>query len=126
MGEDGFKIGDSVEVEVIKISDFGAFVKLPDNRRGLIHISQVSDDFVKNINDYLKVGDKVTARIKKIAEDGKIDLTLKQKENSPAQNHNDKGFKASTFEEKMEAFLKKSALRQSDIRRHFESKGRGF
>ncbi len=108
MGEEfGFKVGDVVKVQVLKIHNFGAFVKLPDNKRGLIHISQVSDDFVKDIKDYLKAGDKVEARIKKITADGKIDLTLKKKRKvlvSPART---KEFKISPFHEKIDEFLKK-------------------
>jgi S1 RNA binding domain protein len=107
MGENSFKAGDIVEVEVTKIHDFGAVVRLGSDVRGLIHISQVSDDFVKNINDYLKVGDRVTARIKKISADGKIDLTLRKKKIA-ASAAGEKEFRFSSLQEKMDAFLKKS------------------
>lgn len=70
------KIDHVVDAEVIKIAEFGAFVKF-GNKKGLIHISQVSDSYVKKVEDHLKVGDKVKAKVIKVTPDGKIDLTLK-------------------------------------------------
>ena len=114
MQEQSFKVGDTVEAEVTKIHNFGAVVSLPGNKRGLIHISQISDNFVENIGDYLKIGDKVSARIKKIAPDGKIDLTLKKKKAAPAPVAKEKEVKICCFEEKLDAFLKKSKLDIND------------
>jgi len=107
MAEFNFKIGDIVETQVTKIHDFGAQVRLSDNTKGLIHISQISDDFVKDINDYLKVGDKVTARINKISPDGKIDLTLKKRKQEPVLTNTKKEFKGTVFQQKLEEFLSK-------------------
>lgn len=70
------KIDHVVDAEVIKIAEFGAFVKF-GNKKGLIHISQVSDSYVKKVEDHLKVGDKVKAKVIKVTPDGKIDLTLR-------------------------------------------------
>jgi len=82
------KIDDVVDAEVVKIAEFGAFVKF-GNRKGLIHISQVSDSYVKKVDDHLKVGDKVRAKVIKISPDGKIDLTLKNgKEQAPRPARN--------------------------------------
>ena len=108
MQEDGFKLNDLVDVQVVKIHSFGAIVSLPDGKRGLIHISQVSDDFVKDINSYLKVGDKLSARIKKIASDGKIDLTLRKKKKVLVPETREKDFKFSHLEEKMNEFLSRT------------------
>ncbi len=108
MQESGFKVNDFVDVQVTKIHSFGAIVTLPEGRRGLIHISQVSDDFVKDINSYLKVGDKLTARIKKIASDGKIDLTLRKKKKILVPEVREKEFKFSHLEEKMNEFLSRT------------------
>lgn len=108
MQVDGFKVGDVVQAEVIKIHSFGAIVKLPNNSRGLIHISQVADDYVENVGDYLKKGDKVTARIKKMGSDGKIDLTLKKRRKVLMPAYKTKGFKTSPFQEKIDEFLKKT------------------
>lgn len=130
------KVGDVVEAEVVKIADFGAFVKFSNSKKGLIHISQISDSYVKNVNDHLRVGDKVKAKIRTISPDGKIDLTLKeQKEldanpvrNSASYGPRPKGkiFKTSSFEEKLKNFLKESEERQADLRKHLEEKrGKG-
>ena len=108
------KVGDITDGEVYKITKFGAFVKLPLGGKGLIHISQVSDSFVENISEHLKIGDKVRARI--VAINGlKIDLTLKLKEYTSSYPK-DKDFRSSDFEEKLKGYLsvpRKVCLRQT-------------
>ncbi len=145
------KANEVVEAEVTRITEYGAFVKLINGKKGLIHISQVADSYVKNVSDHLKVGDKVKARIMTISPDGKIDLTLKtQKESSPrpvrnsvsngarprgekrrfegatrensSSYPNNKPFKASAFEEKLKNFLKESEDLQADLKKHVEEK----
>ncbi len=108
-----FKIGEMVEAEVAKITDFGAFVKIYGRGNGLIHISQISDDYVKNVNEHLKVGDRVKARIIKLGPGRKIDLTMKglradsqRAKSGPAGRP--AGFKSSDFEEKLARFLQTS------------------
>ena len=113
----GFKPGDWVEAEVFKTTNFGAFVKLPNGERGLIHISQVAETYVKDVNEFLKVGDKVKARIISAGPDGKIDLSLKNTSPNPK-----KEFRSSEFEEKLKRFLKQSEERQSALRRNLEEK----
>lgn len=138
--EQVLKIDEVVESEIVRITEFGAFVKFTNGKKGLIHISQVADSYVKNINDHLKIGDKVKARIIKISPDGKIDLTLKtQRETAPRpkgrhQNFgggrrenmtsypNGKAFRTSSFEEKLKHFLKDSEERQADLKKHYEEK----
>ena len=119
--EEQIKVGDSVEAEVFKITNFGAFVRLPGNKRGLIHISQVSDNYVKDINEHLKIGDRVTARVTQV-EDGKVDLTLKKEKPVINSFPKGKGFRSSDFEDKLKHFLKRSEERQYDLRRNLESK----
>lgn len=50
------QIGDTYDVEVVKILPFGAVVKMSDNSTELVHISNISDKFVKDINGYLEIG----------------------------------------------------------------------
>ena len=54
-----FKVGDIIKVQVIGWQHYGIFIKALDDESytGLIHISEISDDFVKDINDYAKIGD---------------------------------------------------------------------
>lgn len=55
------EIGDVVKGIVTGIEDYGIFINIDDKYSGLIHISEISDDFVKNVNDYVKIGDEIYA-----------------------------------------------------------------
>jgi len=72
-----YEVGEIVEGLVSKILDFGAIVDLGGGQSGMIHISELKNGYVKNVEDVLKVGDKVRAKIIKIEGD-KIGLSLKQ------------------------------------------------
>lgn len=74
-----FNVGSIVEGKISQIKPFGAFVQLDATTRGLVHISQVSHNFVKDINEVISVGDEVKVKILSIEEDGKkISLSIKQ------------------------------------------------
>ena len=64
--ESKFKVGDVVKGTVSKIANFGAFVELPGDIDGLVHISQISEDRVEKVKDVLKPGQEVEARVIKI------------------------------------------------------------
>ncbi len=70
--------GTTVEGKVKSIAPFGAFVELPGGGTGLVHISEVSLDYVQNINDYLKEGQTVKVKIVSIDEKNKINLSIKK------------------------------------------------
>jgi small subunit ribosomal protein S1 len=73
-----FKVGDLVTGKVTKLASFGAFVGLPHDIDGLVHISQVSEERVEKIKNVLKVGDDVNARVIKIDRaDRRIGLSIK-------------------------------------------------
>ena len=73
-----FKVGDLVAGKVTKLASFGAFVGLPHDIDGLVHISQVSEERVDKIKNVLKVGDDVSARVIKIDRaDRRIGLSIK-------------------------------------------------
>ena len=57
------EVGEKLQGKVSGITNFGAFVDLGDRKTGLVHISEVSDGYVKDINEVLKVGDEVMARL---------------------------------------------------------------
>lgn len=57
------KIGDIMNGEITGIQPYGAFVSLGDNQQGLIHVSEVKHGFIKNIEDDLKVGQKVKVQV---------------------------------------------------------------
>ncbi|CAD2079998.1 S1 domain-containing post-transcriptional regulator Ygs [Jeotgalicoccus meleagridis] len=75
-----YRVGQFVKVKVTGIQSYGAFVKTPDNRDGLIHISEVMNDYVHDVNQYLSKGQIVKAKIVSIDEDGKLSLSLKENE----------------------------------------------
>lgn len=76
--ESKYPIGSNVEGEVTKITDFGAFIKLPSGIEGLVHISELSGNNVGKVEDILKVGQKAEFRVIKInQEEHKLGLSLK-------------------------------------------------
>jgi S1 RNA binding domain protein len=79
-------VGDIVEGEVTGITNFGAFVQLPENKVGLIHISEVSNVYVKDVHDFLKEKDKIKVKVISIDPRGKIGLSLKQLEPVPPKS----------------------------------------
>lgn len=115
------KVGDIVETEVFKITSFGAFVKLTDGKKGFIHISQVADNFVKDISKHLKLGAKVKARVLSIDGD-KIDLTLKKPKEDTTSYPKGKEFRSSEFEDKLRLFLRRSEEKLTEFRRNTEAK----
>jgi len=78
------EIGQIYEGKVTSITNFGAFVSLPDGPDGMVHISEVSDRFVKNIQDVCNVGDIVKVKVISIADNGKIALSIKKAIEKPA------------------------------------------
>jgi small subunit ribosomal protein S1 len=73
-----FKIGDLVRGKVTKITNFGAFVALPGDIDGLVHISQISEEHVSKVKDVLKVGQEVEARVIKVDRiERRIGLSIK-------------------------------------------------
>lgn len=75
---DDIKINDIIEATVTGIQKYGAFVLINDKYDGLIHISEISSGYVKNINDYIKIKDKIYAQVVDIDSDNnKFKLSIK-------------------------------------------------
>lgn len=73
-----FKEKDIITAKVTGIQEYGAFVNIDDEYDGLIHISEISYGFVKNINDYVKIGDKIYAEVINIDNDtNQLRLSIK-------------------------------------------------
>jgi S1 RNA binding domain protein len=125
------EVGSKLQGKVTGITKFGAFVELPEGSTGLVHISEVADNYVKDINDHLKVGDVVEVKVINVEKDGKIGLSIKKaKEQTSAQRSRNKASDRSSkesFEQKISRFLKESEDRLASLKRHTESKrgGRG-
>ena len=61
--EQSIKVGDIIDVTITGIQPYGAFALLPDHTSGLIHISEISDRYVKNIEYYIKKGEHVKVKV---------------------------------------------------------------
>lgn len=84
------EVGDKVSGKVSGITNFGAFVDLDDDKTGLVHISQISDSYVKDVHDVLSVGDTVNVKVMKIGDDGKIALSMKALNDEKRGENNDR------------------------------------
>ncbi|MEA1967513.1 MAG: polyribonucleotide nucleotidyltransferase [Thermodesulfobacteriota bacterium] len=71
------EIGSIYEGEVVKITDFGAFVRIKTGTDGLVHISELADHRVKKVTDVVKEGEVIKVKVLEITRDGKIRLSLK-------------------------------------------------
>lgn len=107
-------VGEIVEGTVTGITNFGAFIQLAKGKSGLVHISEISHDYVEKVDDYLKKGDKVKVKVLSVTDDGKISLSIRQakpKTTQPAEiewNKTDSTQKSMSFEDKLSQFLKDS------------------
>jgi S1 RNA binding domain protein len=123
------EVGSKLQGKVTGITNFGAFVELPGGSTGLVHISEVADNYVKDINEHLSVGDEVKVKVINVEKDGKIGLSIKKAKDNPTRrkpnnNNRDRG---ENFEAKMNRFLKDSEDRLASLKKNTESKrgGRG-
>ncbi|MDN6162386.1 MAG: S1 domain-containing RNA-binding protein [Atopostipes sp.] len=139
------EVGNKVEGKITGLANFGAFVDLGDNKTGLVHISEVSDKFVEDINDELKVGQIITVKVLSIDDDGKIALSMRDREKEAKEKKEKKKYSKSNrsaapsrrpskpfrakrnkggddFDSLMNDFLKDSESRLSSIRKNTENK----
>ncbi|AFM39186.1 putative RNA-binding protein with ribosomal protein S1 domain [Desulfosporosinus acidiphilus SJ4] len=121
-------VGSIVEGVVTGITNFGAFIELPDRVTGLVHISEVADAYVKDVRDYLKEQDHVKVKVIHVDEKGKIGLSIKQANPTVRNTSRERRVQPTvSFEDKLAKFIKDSDERQTEFRRATESKrgGRG-
>ena len=71
-------VGTITSGKVESVMPFGAFVALPENKSGLVHISEITNEYIENINDYIKAGDTVSVKVLDIDKAGKISLSIKK------------------------------------------------
>ena len=76
-------VGSVINGIVTGIEDYGIFVSLDNGTTGLIHISEISESFVKNVDDYAKIGDAISAKVLEYDEiSDKLKLSIKQLSNN--------------------------------------------
>lgn len=148
------EVGAKLPGKVSGITNFGAFIDLGEGKTGLVHISEVSNGFVKDIHDVLTVGDEVTVKVTSVGDDGKVGLSIRKAQEQQAEpkrefqrreNHEYQGNKERNqrpapkkqftraqptntkqdFDSLMSSFLKDSDDRLSSLKRNTEGKRGG-
>ncbi len=85
------EVGNILPGKVTGITNFGAFVDLGNRKTGLVHISEVSNSYIKDIQDVLTVGDEVQVKVMEISGDGKVSLSIRRASaNSSEENVEEK------------------------------------
>lgn len=110
--------GAIMEGKVSGIKKFGAFVDLGDGVSGLVHISEISEDYVDSVEDYLKIDQKVKVRVISV-EEGKISLSMKglgEEKKKVAEWSYDDGQSEMSFEDKISRFMKDSNEKYAQLR----------
>lgn len=114
--------GDVVTGTIEQIMPYGAFVRLADGQKAMVHISQLSHRFIKKVEDALQPNQEVKAKITKIDERGRIDLSIKALEEPPMPMPRParstsavRGTDGDDFEKKLSSFLKTSEEKISTI-----------
>src|SRR5690625_1098021 len=125
-----FAVSQVIEGKVTGIQPYGAFVALDDETQGLVHISEVTHGFVKDINDHLAVGDQVKVKILEINEENnKISLSIRatvdappkkkqqqaRNQSIPQQDDGTAGF--NTLKGKLEDWIKQSEDREKNFKK---------
>ena len=130
------EVGQILDGKVTTLTDFGAFIELAGGETGMVHISEVADTFVKNIGEFLSVGQQVKVKVLEIGEKGKIGLSIKQagapekaeKPKKPRpkpvgwQGLPEKNSENMSFEDMLASFKKTSEDRMSDLKKSTENK----
>jgi S1 RNA binding domain protein len=114
------EVGGVIEGVVARIENYGAFLQLENGKMGLVHISEIDRNYVKDVREHLHEGDKVQAKVVAIKDDGKIDLSIKALQD-PAPPRQRRGSDPE-FEQMLKKFMKQSEERLVDYKRAVEHK----
>lgn len=130
-------VGEIVSGKVTTITKFGAFIALEDGKSGLVHISEIANGFVKDVNDFLKSGQEVQVKILSITPEGRINLSVKQAQPRPTRevqnNYTPRTPRPApttppaapaeeSFEDKLKQFLSASDSKMSELNRYRDNK----
>lgn len=129
------EIGSIARGKVTGLTRYGAFVALEGGSVGMVHISEVSYQYVEDLSQHLQVGQEVTVRVLKIDENGRCSLSIKKAQEKPAPRRREAQpaapapVKAQTaqdsFEDKLKAFMQSSDSRISDLKHNTDRKTGG-
>ena len=102
------EVGQIYYGTVTRTTSFGAFVDIGGGKEGLVHISKIAKEHIKNVTDYVNVGDKVPVKVIEIDDQGRINLTMKDlvennsEEENKNENSSEENTETSSNEEKIE------------------------
>ncbi|MCL6610466.1 MAG: S1 RNA-binding domain-containing protein [Peptococcaceae bacterium] len=124
------QVGSILEGVVSGITNFGAFVQLPGGETGLVHISEIAEEYVKDVNQFLKTNDRVSVKVISVDPKGKIGLSIKQTKPAQKLDQDKPQFRKrshASFEDRLARFMKESEERLQSLRRNTDAKrgGRG-
>jgi len=110
------EVGAVVGGTVQRITPYGAFIQLPDGKLGLVHISEIDRNYVKDVREHLREGDTVQSKVLAIKDDGKIDLSIKALQDPQPRIDRRRGSDPG-FEQMLRKFMRQSEERQVDVKR---------
>ena len=118
------EIGAIVPGTVVRIAPYGAFIKLESGETGLVHISEIDRNYVRSVEEHLRIDDAVTVKVVGVKEDGKIDLSIKQAaaDWQPEASRPRRAAKDPEFEQKLKRFMRSSEERLVDVKRQREGR----
>lgn len=131
--------GAVLEGKVTGITRFGAFVALGEGKSGLVHISEIANSYVNDINEHLSVGQTVKVRVLSVSEDGKINLSVKRAADMPKKPAGDthpwaeqrqplqdtvQRPEEQSFEDKLKRFMQESDSKIADNKFYADHKQR--
>lgn len=116
VAKEKYPVGSVIKGKVERIFSYGAFISIDDGVDGLVHVSQISHNWVKDANEVLKVGQEVEAKIISFDDNNRITLSIKEILPEPEQN---------AAEEEHEATEEEKAARRSERAKKFEKRTEG-
>ncbi|TFJ92797.1 S1 domain-containing post-transcriptional regulator GSP13 [Lentibacillus salicampi] len=128
---DNFEAGQILDGKVTGIQPYGAFVALDEDTQGLVHISEVTHGYVKDVHDYLAVGDDVKVKILNVnADNNKVSLSIRATQEPPKDNKNNPSQKSqdskqqdqantgfNTLKDKLDEWIKQSEEREENFKK---------
>lgn len=127
-------IGNIYDGKIVNVTNFGVFVDI-NGETGLVHISEVSNKYVKDIREYLKDKKDVKVKVLSVDDSGKISLSIRQVEDKGQMGYKKSSYKKDLdssknsklkFEDILSKYLKDSEERMQDFRKNQDSKQRGY
>lgn len=128
------EVGSVLTGKVTGIQPYGAFVALDENTQGLVHISEITHGFVKDVSEHLTLGDEVNVKVLSVDEKaGKVSLSIRATQEAPKQEETKRPNKKqpkvqqqqednapqgfNTLKDKLEEWIDQSSDRQDLLRK---------